>query len=122
MLRFRAMLREQGITEQQWRVLRALATDEAFEIPRLVSATFLLGPSLSRIIADLEKAELIAVELHEADQRRKIISLAPRGAELMERVAPLSEEIYAEIAARIGAGRLAEMQELLRDVEKALRP
>ena len=33
MLRFRDMLRRQGLTEQQWRVLRALATEDAFEIP-----------------------------------------------------------------------------------------
>lgn len=121
MLRFRAMLREQGLTEQQWRVLRALSTETSFEIRKLVAVTFLLGPSLSRILADLEKAKLIVVELHGSDQRRKIVSLAPLGAELMERIAPLSEDIYADISERIGADRLVQMQELLREVEHALR-
>jgi homoprotocatechuate degradation regulator HpaR len=121
MLRFRAMLRQQGVTEQQWRVLRALATDRSFEISELIPATFLLGPSLSRILADLERARLISIEPHSDDQRRKIIRLTKRGAGLIEEIAPLSEDIYADITARVGASRLSELQDLLRDVESALR-
>lgn len=121
MLRFRAMLRQQGVTEQQWRVLRALATDRSFEISELIPATFLLGPSLSRILADLERARLIAIEPHGDDQRRKIIRLTKRGSGLIAGIAPLSEAIYADITARVGAARLAELQDLLRDVEAVLR-
>ena len=101
MLRFRKMLRQQGLTEQQWRVLRALATEEAFEIPDLVASTFLLGPSLSRILADLDRQGLILIAPHEDDQRRKLIRLSDRGATLIEEIAPLSEQIYADITARI---------------------
>ena len=122
MLRFRAMLRRQGLTEQQWRVLRALATEDAFEIPDLVASTFLLAPSLSRILADLRQGGLISVEAPAADQRRRIVRLTPDGARRIAEIGPLSEEIYAEITARIGAARLGEIQTLLRDMEDALRP
>lgn len=121
MLRFRGMLRQHGLTEQQWRVLRALSTDQVFEIPRLAKATFLLGPSLSRILADLGTEGLISVELHDTDQRRKMIRLTEPGADLIARIAPLSEAIYADIAATVGADRMGEMQALLRDMETALR-
>lgn len=121
MVRFRAMLREQGLTEQQWRVLRALATRDSFEIPELTSATFLLAPSLSRILADLEDSSLIAVDTQKGDQRRKVVRLAERGRRQIEDIAPLSEAIYADITARIGAARLSELQNLLREAEDALR-
>ena len=121
MVRFRAMLREQGLTEQQWRVLRALATRDSFEVSELASATFLLAPSLSRILADLEGLTLITVHVQKLDQRKKTVRLAQRGRSLIEDIAPLSEAIYADIAARIGAARLAELQDLLREAESALR-
>ena len=51
---FRPGLHHFGITEQQWRVLRALTTVETIEVLALAEATFLLPPSLSRILKDLD--------------------------------------------------------------------
>lgn len=121
MVNFRLMLRGQGLTEQQWRVLRALATRDVFEIADLVSATFLLGPSLSRILADLKSLGLITIDVQKGDQRKKLIRLSADGARLIEKIAPLSEAIYSDITSRIGADRLAELQDLLRAAEVALR-
>ena len=49
---FRPGLRSRGVTEQQWRILRALAHAGPLEVTELADATFLLGPSLSRILPD----------------------------------------------------------------------
>ena len=57
---FRPGLRKHGVTEQQWRILRALAHSGPMEVTALAEATFLLAPSLSRILPDLEKRGLIA--------------------------------------------------------------
>ena len=54
MRQFRPSLRQHGLTEQQWRILRALAAIEAIEVTELARTAFLLGPSLSRILRDLE--------------------------------------------------------------------
>src|SRR6478609_9362101 len=59
MRHFRASLRRFGITEQQWRVLRALTSGERFEVTELAEATFLLPSSLSRILKDLDERGLI---------------------------------------------------------------
>ena len=50
---FRPGLRGRGVTEQQWRILRALAHTGPMEVTELAEATFLLGPSLSRILPDM---------------------------------------------------------------------
>jgi homoprotocatechuate degradation regulator HpaR len=120
MVQFRSMLREQGLTEQQWRVLRALDASGRSEVSELAHATFLLGPSLSRILLDLEKRDLIATEPHEADQRRKVVQLTRSGAETIDLIAPLSEAIYARISGRLGAKRLSQLQSLLVDIERRL--
>src|SRR5947207_3922732 len=54
MRQFRPSLRNHGLTEQQWRILRALTTVDAIEVTELARVAFLLGPSLSRILRDLE--------------------------------------------------------------------
>ena len=120
MVQFRSMLREQGLTEQQWRVLRALDASGRLEVSDLAQVTFLLKPSLSRILPDLERRDLISIEPHEADQRRKVVQLAAAGAEMIGLIAPLSETIYSRISGRLGARRLSQLQSLLVDTERRL--
>src|SRR6185312_6869734 len=56
---FRPGLRGRGVTEQQWRILRSLAHTGPMEVTELAEATCLLGPSLSRILPDMEKRQLV---------------------------------------------------------------
>src|SRR6478672_5623107 len=107
MRQFRPSLREHGLTEQQWRILRA-------------RTAFLLGPSLSRILRDLEARNLIERKTAKADQRRSMVSISEKGVKLMASVAPSSEAIYAEITRRFGARKLVELQEMLGELEQSL--
>jgi len=120
MRRFRPVLRAHEITEQQWRVLRALTALDQAEITELARATFLLGPSLSRILQDLATRHLIELRTAEMDHRRTIVALAPEGLSLIEAIAPLSEAIYAEISRRFGVSRLSDLQEMLLSLESSL--
>lgn len=117
---FRPSLRQHGVTEQQWRVLRALSSAPSFEVSDLARTTFLLGPSLSRILQDLEARRLINRESDPRDLRRAVISISPDGAALIETVTPLSEMIYGRITERLGAEKLAALQAMLRDLEEVL--
>lgn len=120
MRHFRKSLREFGVTEQQWRVLRALSTKPQMEVAELARATFLLGPSLSRILVDLDQRGLILREPDPADLRRWMISLSPSGTELIDTVTPVSEAIYREISQRFGEDKLGQLQDLLAELEEAM--
>jgi homoprotocatechuate degradation regulator HpaR len=117
---FRPMLRGHGLTEQQWRVLRALSTGRAMEATVLAQATFLLAPSLSRILRDLDQRGLVERRQGNGDLRRSEVSITRDGLDLIDRVAPDSEANYAEITARFGAERLSRLQAELRALEAAL--
>ena len=58
--RFRPLLLENGVTEQQWRVLRVLDERGMMDPKDLAQAACLLNPSLTRIMQLLEKKALIA--------------------------------------------------------------
>jgi homoprotocatechuate degradation regulator HpaR len=120
MRHFRASLRDHGLTEQQWRILRALASVETIEVTELARVAFLLGPSLSRILRDLEARHLIERRIAKTDLRRGVMSISPKGLKLIEAVAPSSEEIYAAITRRYGARKLAELQDMLHELEGRL--
>src|SRR5881396_741020 len=120
MRQFRPSLREHGLTEQQWRILRALTAVEAIEVTELARVAFLLGPSLSRILRDLEARQLIEREVAKADLRRAMVSISAKGLKLIEAVAPTSETIYAEITKRYGVRKLGELQDMLSALEDSL--
>ncbi len=120
MKQFRPSLRRHGLTEQQWRILRALAAVDAIEVTELARVAFLLGPSLSRILRDLEARQLIDRRAAKADLRRGVVSISQKGLKLIELVAPTSETIYAAITQRYGAERLAELQDMLAMLEDSL--
>jgi homoprotocatechuate degradation regulator HpaR len=120
MRQFRPSLRRHGLTEQQWRILRALASVEASEVTELARTAFLLGPSLSRILRDLEARRLIERKAAAEDLRRAVVSISEKGLKLMETVAPTSEAIYGAIARRYGARKLAELHEMLGALEESL--
>ncbi|MFW2382470.1 MAG: homoprotocatechuate degradation operon regulator HpaR [Acidimicrobiales bacterium] len=120
MRQFRPMLADHGLTEQQWRVIRALAGSELpMDVGEIADATFLLGPSLSRILSNLNERSLIIRQVDKDDQRRFSVTLSRSGHRLFERIAPMSEQIYGEIEERFGVGRLDELLTLLNELEKS---
>jgi homoprotocatechuate degradation regulator HpaR len=121
MRQFRPGLREIGLTEQQWRILRALAHHGSLEASALAEATCLLAPSISRILPDMEARQLIRRRQPNSDLRRSVVSLERKGLRLITVHAPLVERIYEEITGRFGQERLTQLFALLHDLEDAAR-
>ena len=113
MARFRPVLREWGLTEQQWRVIRALSESQPLDASELATRSFLLAPSLTRILKNLEKQGLITRSADSSDQRKQVVSLSSKGHERFDQAAPESEALYAEIEAEFGVERLELLYELL---------
>jgi homoprotocatechuate degradation regulator HpaR len=113
MARFRPVLREWGLTEQQWRVIRALSEYQPLDASELATRSFLLAPSLTRILKNLESQGLITRSADSSDQRRQVVSLSSKGQQRFDQAAPESEALYAEIEAEFGVDRLELLYELL---------
>jgi homoprotocatechuate degradation regulator HpaR len=113
MARFRPHLNAHGVTDQQWRIIRALNETEGLEIADLSEQCCLHAASLSRILPKLEAGGLISRRGHANDQRRVIVTLTAKGRRLFATVAPQSEAIYAELAREIGPARLEKVYGLL---------
>ena len=118
----RPPLREHELTEQQWRVLRTLARKGPLEPTELAHVSFLLAPSLSRILRDLVERGLIERKPIKTDLRRSVVSISPAGSRLLRMVAPHSKNGSARIAHRFGKARVQALHAMLEALETSLLP
>lgn len=117
---FRAVIREHGLSEQQWRVIRALREAERLEIGELAERTYILKPSLTRILRDMGARGIVSRAAVAGDQRKAHVALTAKGRALFDRIAPDSENEYRRIEKLIGAAETAELYRLLNRLGAAL--
>ncbi|MCP4597670.1 homoprotocatechuate degradation operon regulator HpaR [Neptuniibacter sp.] len=118
MLFFRPLLHENSLTEQQWRVLRALYAYKELESKELAKRCCLLSPSLTGILKRLEQQGYIQRRKSEEDQRRTIISLTDSANALFVRLSPEVEERYKTFTDRYDEKKLKQLMEMLKELSE----
>jgi homoprotocatechuate degradation regulator HpaR len=116
MVHTRPSLRERGLSDQQWRVLRVLGEHGAVETGRIAREAFILGPSLSGMLARMERDGLVRRTRHDADQRCTVVEATAKGRKLVERLSTTIEAHYDWMEKSIGKQKLAQLYTLLDDV------
>ena len=112
----RPSLREHGLSDQQWRVLRVLGEHGTVETGRVAREAYILGPSLTGVLARMERDGLIRRERDPADQRRTVVEATPKGLKLVEKLSRTVEAHYEWMEKSLGKQKLAELYELLDQV------
>ena len=120
MARFRPMLRSHGLTEQQWRVIRALSEYGNIDASELARRSFLLAPSLTRILQHLEREKFVKRSSDKKDQRRSVFALTGKGRKLFSKVGPDSELLYTNIEKRFGPAKLETLYDLLAEFYQSI--
>lgn len=117
MLHFRPILSQFQLTDQQWRILRALDEYGQLEPRELCEECQILSPSMAGVLMRMEKARLIKRESIPGDQRRILVKIANKGDQLIDKIAPLIDLQYKNIEKAIGKDVL---QNLTQSLEKFL--
>jgi homoprotocatechuate degradation regulator HpaR len=118
----RPMLREAGVTEQQWRVLRVINDSEPVDATALADAALLFGPSVTRILKELADRGLITRDTDARDRRRSIVTLTAEGRRLIEHTASRTVRELDRYAERFGPKRLEALKAELRALIAAIGP
>lgn len=106
-------LRGVGLSDQQWRVLRVLGEHGTVETGRVAREAFILGPSLTGVLARMERDGLIQRERDPSDQRRTVVQATPKGMKLVDRLSHTIEAHYQWLEKSLGKQKLAQLYELL---------
>ncbi len=119
---FRPVFMQNDLTDPQWRILQLIQKHPEMDISELSRRSFLLGPSLSRILRDLAERGLIERHPDPKDARRAFHSLTPAGHEQIEKVLPCFDPIYADLDARLDREQVRELNARLEALLEILRP
>lgn len=111
--RFRPILNANGVTEQQWRIVRALLESGPLEPRQIGALCGISSPSLAGILARMESLGLVTRERLDHDQRRVLVSLTADSQALAARLAPEIEATYRQIEETVGAGFVADCYRML---------
>jgi homoprotocatechuate degradation regulator HpaR len=106
---FRPMLNEHGLTEQQWRVIRALLDESPLEALELSQRCQILAPSLTGVLRRMEEMGLVQRERKDTDQRRTLVTLTEQGLAMAKCMAPQVERIYAALTEKLGLDNLSQI-------------
>lgn len=111
--RFRPLLNAVGLTEQQWRVIRALLDHGPLEPRQIGEICCLSSPSLAGILARMDDMGLVQRERLEHDQRRVLVAVTEKGEALAAELAPQIEAAYQALEAQIGPGFTQDLYDML---------
>ena len=117
----RPKLRELDITEPQWRVMRVLQDRGATDATCLSDVGLLHGPSVTRILKDLEERRLVVREPDPNDGRRTLVALTPDGRELVKMISRDVLRVMREYSQRFGDERLERLTNELRALSAAIK-
>jgi homoprotocatechuate degradation regulator HpaR len=115
-------LREQGLSDQQWRVLRVLGEHGTVETGRVAREAFILGPSLTGVLARMERDGLIRRTRDPQDQRRSVVEATAKGRRMVDKLSSTIEAHYQWLEATLGKQKLAQLYQLLDELIEQERP
>ncbi len=117
MLHTRPSLREHGLSDQQWRVLRVLGEHAheggGVETGRVATEAFLLGPSLTGVLARMERDGLIERQRCPQDARRTVVRATALGLDKVQTLSQTIEAHYSWMAEHLGSSQLSALYKLL---------
>lgn len=116
LVRLRPILHARGLTEQQWRVLRALNDLGELTAAGLASECSILAPSMTRIVRKLAAQGSVVTQRSPHDQRELKVRLTPAGRQLVAELTPRMECEHAKLCKRLRPEQLDQLQRNLGDL------
>jgi len=118
----RPSLRAQGLSDQQWRVLRVLGEHGTVETGRVAREAYILGPSLTGVLARMERDGLVVRERDPEDQRRTVVQATAKGRRLVAKLSRTVQDHYAWMEGALGKQKLAQLYALLDELIELEQP
>jgi DNA-binding MarR family transcriptional regulator len=110
-----------NITIEQWSVLYHLWKQDGISQQELCNATFRDKPSITRLVDNLEKLELVKRVASESDRRINKIFVTKHSIKLQEQTMELAEETLNEALESVPADRIEVCKEVLQVVYDNLK-
>ena len=109
------------ITIEQWSVLYHLWKEDGMSQQQLCEATFRDKPSITRLVDNLEKLQLVKRVASKHDRRINMIYLTPEASQLQEQSMELANQTLNEALDGVTNGQVEIAKEVLQKVYENLK-
>jgi DNA-binding MarR family transcriptional regulator len=110
-----------NLTIEQWSVLYHLWKEDGISQQELCNATFRDKPSITRLVDNLEKLQLVKRVASENDRRINKIHLTKQAVKLQEQTMELAEETLNDALSGVPANQINLCKEVLQRVYDNLK-
>lgn len=116
-----AVLDEEGVSVDQWRVLRTLDAAGGVSMGELAVAVEIPHPTLTRLVDSLVDSAYLYRSHSREDRRRVSVHVSELGRRKLDRLEALARAHEQALAARLGPGTVGDLSALLRSLSDRLR-
>jgi DNA-binding MarR family transcriptional regulator len=110
-----------NLTIEQWSVLYHLWKQDGISQQELCNSTFRDKPSITRLVDNLEKLQLVRRVASENDRRMNMIFLTRQGQKLQEQTMELAEQTLNEALEGVSTEQVNLCKEVLQQVYDNLK-
>ena len=109
-----------GLSTPEWRVLVHVARREKMSVREIHDSVYLEKPSVSRAVAKLEKAGLLAKSTCDADHRLVEIEITEAGLEVFNGIAPAAMAFQDALIGAFSQEEQAQLRNLMERLHDVL--
>jgi MarR family transcriptional regulator, organic hydroperoxide resistance regulator len=117
---FSEELAEIGLTLPMYRVLAALWERDGQKLSELSQMIGIETSTLSRLITEMKRRDLVSRERQDGDERSVQISLAPEGRDLVKGLIPRAQAYEARAVKGFSAAEIAAMKTMFKAILRNL--
>ncbi|HEX2542222.1 MAG TPA: MarR family transcriptional regulator [Caldimonas sp.] len=119
---FHAVVRRQGLSISEWRVLATLADSPRMSIGRLASIALAKQPTVTRLLDRMQEKGHVRRTAHDSDRRVTLVGITPAGRQLVQRLIVLAREHEDRVLAPFGLARADALKTTLRRIIDLHKP
>jgi DNA-binding MarR family transcriptional regulator len=119
---FHQVVRKNGVSVSEWRVLATLSGVEPMSSSRVAQISVTKQPTLTRLLDRLEKKGQIERLPHSSDRRVTLVRITPAGRRKVARLIALAKEHELRVLEPFGLPNARELKQTLRRMIDLHRP
>jgi DNA-binding MarR family transcriptional regulator len=113
---FHQVVRTNGFSVSEWRVLASLAGSEPMSIGRLASISTIKQPTVTRLLDRMEAKGLVKRLENDGDRRITLAAITPAGTRRVSRLIELARVHEQRVLEPFGLRRAEELKSTLRHI------
>jgi DNA-binding MarR family transcriptional regulator len=118
--RLAEVLKSNGATIEEWRVLSFLDGDDGHTMTEIAEFAMVQAPTLTKVVDRMVSANLVLRRVDEADRRRVLVFASDRGRQAVQHWTAMVRREHHDLVTAVGSEEINLLQALLTRVSVRL--